>query len=339
MKYRYIGKSGLRVTPICLGTMTFGSFCDKKESFRIMDKAYERGINFFDTAELYPVPPSAHYAGLTEEIVGEWLKDKPRDSIIIASKVAGAANGWFVPPIRHGLTAIDRFHITKALDGTLKRLKTDYIDLYQVHWPDMSVPIEESLYVLDEFVKAGKIRYIGTSNDSAYGLTKANEVSKFKDIARFQSIQNNFSMLNRRFLDELATVCQKESISLLPYSPLAGGVLSGKYNQKILPPKARFTQYLNDPNPRMQTQAKRFVNAKTLNSTEKYLEIANEYGVNLTTLATAWSKQFDFIASTIIGASMAEQLDVIFDALDYDISDELNQKLDQVHQEILYPMG
>ncbi len=339
MQYRYIGKSGLRVTPICLGTMTFGSFCDKKESFRIMDKAYEFGINFFDTAELYPVPPSAHYAGLTEEIIGEWLKDKQRDSLIIASKVAGAANGWFVPPIRHGLTAIDRFHITKALDATLKRLKTDYIDLYQVHWPDMTVPIEESLFVLDEFIRAGKIRYIGTSNDSAYGLTKANEISKFKNLSRFQSIQNNFSMLNRRFLDELGNVCKKEDISLLPYSPLAGGVLTGKYNQKVLPPNARFTQYLNDPNPRMHTQAQRFVNANTLNSVEKYLEIAKKHDVNLTTLATAWSMSFDFIASTIIGVTKAEQLDVIFDALEYKISDELNQELDRVHQEILYPMG
>lgn len=237
MNFRYIGKSGLRVSPICMGTMTFGLQADKKTSFAIMDKAYERGINFFDTAELYPVPPDAKLAGLTEEIVGEWLQSKPRDSIILASKVAGAANGWFVPPIRHGLTAIDRFHITKALEGTLKRLKTDYIDLYQVHWPDMSVPIEESLYVLDGFVKQGKIRYIGTSNDSAYGLTKANEVAKFKGLARYESIQNNFSMLNRRFLDELANVCKKEHISLLPYSPLAGGVLTGKYNQKVFAPK------------------------------------------------------------------------------------------------------
>jgi len=339
MEYRDIGKSGLRVTPICLGTMTFGTSADKKESFKIMDKAYDMGINFFDTAELYPVPPSAEYAGLTEEIVGEWLQTKPRDSIIVASKVAGAANGWFVPPIRHGLTAIDRFHITKALEGTLKRLKTDYIDLYQVHWPDMSVPIEESLYVLDEFVKAGKIRYIGTSNDSAYGLTKANETSKNKGLSRFQSIQNNFSMLNRRSLDEIATVCQKEEISLLPYSPLAGGVLTGKYNQKVYPHNARFTKYLNNPNPRMQAQAQRFLNEKTLASVEKYMQIAKQYDVNLTTLATAWSMHFDFIASTIIGASSADQLDDIFAGLDYKITDELMQKLDSVHDDILYPMG
>ncbi len=339
MKYRYIGKSGLRVSPICLGTMTFGSVCNKKESFEIMDKAYDMGINFFDTAELYPVPPSKKYAGLTEKIVGEWLKSKPRDSVIVASKVAGAANGWFVPPIRHGLTAIDRLHITKALEDTLKRLKTDYIDLYQVHWPDMTVPIEESLYVFDELIKQGKIRYIGTSNDSAYGLTKANELSKFKNLSRFQSIQNNFSLLNRRFLDELATVCLKENISLLAYSPLAGGVLTGKYNQKSYPKDARFTRYLNDKNPLVQMQAKRFLNQKTLSSVEQYIKIAKEHKVNLTTLVTSWSMNFDFIAATIIGASSAQQLDDTLAGLDYEIDSSLAKKLDLVHENILYPMG
>lgn len=339
MKFRYIGKTGLRVSPICMGTMTFGSQADKKTSFRIMDKAYEAGINFFDTAEIYPVPPTAETAGITEEIIAEWLQTKPRDSIILASKVAGAANGWFVPPLRHGLTAIDRFHITKALDGTLKRLKTDYIDLYQVHWPDMTVPIEESLEVFDEFIKAGKIRYVGTSNDSAYGLAKANEVARFKALARFESIQNNFSMLNRRFLDELATVCQKEDISLLPYSPLAGGVLTGKYNQKFLPENARFAKYINNSNPRVKAQAQRFVNDKTLASVEKYLEIAKQYEVSLATLATAWSMDFDFVASTIIGATSEAQLDDTLAALEYTISPELSSQLDKVHQEILYPMG
>jgi len=339
LKYRYIGKSGLRVSPICLGTMTFGSVCNKKESFEIMDKAYDMGINFFDTAELYPVPPSKKYAGLTEKIVGEWLKSKPRDSVIVASKVAGAANGWFVPPIRHGLTAIDRLHITKALEDTLKRLKTDYIDLYQVHWPDMTVPIEESLYVFDELIKQGKIRYIGTSNDSAYGLTKANELSKFKNLSRFQSIQNNFSLLNRRFLDELATVCLKENISLLAYSPLAGGVLTGKYNQKSYPKDARFTRYLNDKNPLVQMQAKRFLNQKTLSSVEQYIKIAKEHKVNLTTLVTSWSMNFDFIAATIIGASSAQQLDDTLAGLDYEIDSSLAKKLDLVHENILYPMG
>ncbi|MDD3324291.1 MAG: aldo/keto reductase [Sulfurospirillaceae bacterium] len=339
MQYRYIGQTGLRVTPICLGTMTFGLQADKKESFAILNKACDFGINFIDTAELYPVPPSSDFFGKTEELLGEWLKDKPRDSLIIASKVAGAANGWFVPPVRHGLTAVDRFHMTKALDGTLKRLKTDYIDLYQVHWPDMSVPIEESLEVLSEFVKAGKVRYIGTSNDTAYGLTKANEVAKHKGYKRFESIQNNFSLLNRRFLDELSTVCTKENISLLPYSPLAGGVLSGKYNQPFCSPNARFAKYINNTNPRVQKQAGRFVNEKTIASTKMYLDIAKDAGVSLCTLAIAWSMHFDFVASTIIGASNAKQLDETLGALSFKIDKELLKKLDEVHEKILYPMG
>ena len=158
MQYRYVGKSGLRVSPICLGTMTFGTMCDKKSSFEILDKAYEAGINFFDTAEVYPVPPTVELAGVTEELVGEWMQGKPRDSIIMATKVAGAANGWFVPPIRHGLTAIDRFHIQRAVEGSLKRLKTDYIDLYQVHWPDTIIPVEESMDALDALVRKGQVR-------------------------------------------------------------------------------------------------------------------------------------------------------------------------------------
>ncbi|MEE8589533.1 MAG: aldo/keto reductase, partial [Sulfurimonadaceae bacterium] len=217
MEYRYIGRSGLRVSPICMGTMTFGTQVpDEKTAFAIMDKAYDAGVNFYDTAELYPVPPQSKLAGITEEIVGRWLKTKPRESVILASKVAGAASGWFVPPIRHGLTAIDRFHIERAVEGSLKRLQTDYIDLYQMHWPDMVVPIEESMEAFDRLVESGKVRYIGTSNDTAYGTMKALSVSKYEKLARFESVQNNFSLLNRRFLDELSTLSSKEKISLLP---------------------------------------------------------------------------------------------------------------------------
>jgi aryl-alcohol dehydrogenase-like predicted oxidoreductase len=200
MQYRYIGQSGLRVSPICMGTMTFGSQCDEKEAFAIMDKAYDAGVNFFDTAELYPVPPEARLAGLTEEIVGRWLKTKPRDSVILATKVAGAASGWFVPPIRHGYTAIDRFHIERAIEGSLKRLGTEYIDLYQMHWPDTVVPIEETMRAFDALTQSGKVRYIGTSNDTARGTMKSLMVSKYEKLARFESIQNNFSLLNRRDL-------------------------------------------------------------------------------------------------------------------------------------------
>ena len=339
MKHRYIGKTGLRVTPICLGTMGFGSWSDEKESFKIMDKSVDFGINFFDTAEVYPIPPKAEYAGETESIIGRWLKGKQRDKFIIASKVAGAANGWFVPPIRHGLTAIDKFHIKTAIEGSLKRLGTDYIDLYQMHWPDTLVPIEESLKAFDELVQEGKVRYLGTSNDTAYGLTKANETSKRLGISRFESIQNNFSLNNPRFLDELAHICREEKISLLPYSPIGGGVLSGKYNAKFYPDNARFSDYLKSDNPRVQAQATRFVNKKSLEATLKYMEIAKRLEISPVTLAVAYSKQFDFVASTIIGARNAEQLDASFAAMNLELSKQTMQELQKIQEDIMYPMG
>ncbi|EDZ61635.1 aldo/keto reductase [Sulfurimonas gotlandica GD1] len=339
MNYRYIGKTGLRVTPICLGTMGFGSWSDEHESFKIMNKAYERGINFFDTAELYPVPPKEVYAGETEIIIGRWLKNKKRDSIILTSKVAGAANGWFVPPVRHGFTAVDKFHIKRAIEGSLKRLQTDYIDLYQMHWPDTVVPIEESLRAFEELVDEGKVRYLGTSNDSAYGLTKANETSKRLGISRFESIQNNFSLNNPRFLDELAHVCEKEQISLLPYSPIGGGVLSGKYNGKFYPDNARFSEYLKNENPRIKAQGTRFVNEKTLAATAKYVEMAKRLEISPVTLAVAYSKQFKFVASTIVGARTTAQLDDSFAAMDLELSDEVMQEIKMIQENIMYPMG
>lgn len=338
MEYRYIGRSGLRVSPICLGTMTFGSQCDEKNAFAIMDKAYEAGINFFDTAELYPVPPEEKLAGLTEEMVGRWLKTKPRESLILATKVAGAASGWFVPPIRYGYTAIDRFHIERAVEGSLKRLGTDYIDLYQMHWPDTVVPIEESMRAFDALVQSGKVRYIGTSNDSARGTMKSLMVSKYEKLARFESIQNNFSLLNRRDLTEIGALCREEKISLLPYSPLAGGVLSGKYNQDA-DVHGRFSDYVKSPNKRQRLMATRFLNDKTLASTQEYLRIAHEAGLHPVTMAIAWSKQFDFVASTIIGATTPEQLDASLAAMHVTLKPEILQQLDEVHAKILYPMG
>jgi aryl-alcohol dehydrogenase-like predicted oxidoreductase len=338
MEFRYIGKSGLRVTPICMGTMSFGTWSDKSEAFRILDKAYDRGINFYDTAEIYPVPPTAELAGLTEEIFGKWIKTRPRDGLIIATKVAGAASGWFVPPIRQGLTAIDRHHIERAIEGSLRRLGIDYVDLYQVHWPDTVVPIEESMEALDRLVQAGKVRYLGTSNETSYGLTKGNTVAHYEGLARFESIQNNFSLLNRRFLDELAEVCRREKVSLLPYSPIGGGVLSGKYNDGANPANARFSDYQN-ANARQQAMAKRFVNEGTLASTARYMEIAREAGMSPVTLATAWSMNFDFVASTIIGARTAEQLDESLAALDVKLDDAIMEACDAVHQQYLYPMG
>ena len=339
MEYRYIGSSGLRVSPICMGTMSFGTWSDKGESFRILDTAFDRGINFFDTAEIYPVPPTAEMAGLSEEIFGQWIKTKSRDAVLVATKVAGAASGWFVPPIRHGYTAIDRHHVETAVEGSLRRLGVDYIDLYQVHWPDTVVPVDESMEALDRLVGSGKVRYLGTSNDSAYGLTKANTVADYEGWSRFQSIQNNFSLLNRRFMDELANVCRQEQVSLLPYSPLGGGVLSGKYNLGEVPLNSRFADYRQSGETRQRAMADRFLNEGTLASTERYLEIAGAAGLAPVTLATAWSMQHDFVASTIIGARTAEQLEDSLAALDVTLDDEVLRQCDAVHKQILYPMG
>ncbi|MBK1832268.1 aldo/keto reductase [Verrucomicrobiaceae bacterium R5-34] len=338
MKQNRLGQSGIVVSEICMGTMTFGQQCDQALSNRIMDRSVDAGIDFFDAAEIYPVPPSKELAGLTETWVGEWMKGKDRDSLIIATKVAGAAHGWFNPPVRGGKAALDRHHIRKAVEGSLRRLQTDYIDLYQVHWPDHGMRCEDTLAALDELVEEGLVRAIGVSNETSYGLMKSLWTSDTHGLTRYDTIQNNFSISNRRFEDELAEVCRHENVSLLPYSPLAGGVLSGKYNDGKLPEGARFSDYLKNGQPRQKAMASRFVNDKSLETTARMIEIAKEADMDVVTLATAWSKQHDFVASTIVGASCEEQLDAIFAAADLTLDDEVMAAIDAVTKEILYPM-
>ena len=322
-----------------MGTMTFGTQCDKAQSFRILDKAVDAGIDFLDTAEVYPVPPTSELAGLTEEWLGEWLKTKSRDSLIIATKIAGPAHGWFNPPVRDGKAAIDRHQIRQAVEGSLKRMQTDYIDLYQVHWPDHGMRAEDTLAALDELVVEGKVRVTGTSNEDAYGLMKSLWTSDRCGLARYDTIQNNFSLNNRRFEDELAEVCRREHVSLLPYSPLAGGVLTGKYNDSQYPKGARFSSYLQNGEPRQRAMAERFVNDRSVAATEKFIAIAGETGMDVVTLATAWSKQHDFVASTIVGASHEDHLDPILAAAGVILDDEILAKIDAVSREIPYPMG
>ena len=339
MKQNRLGKSGIVVSEICMGTMTFGQQCDKAMSFRILDRAMATGIDFFDTAEVYPVPPTKKLAGITEQWLGEWMKTRNRNSMIIASKCAGAAHGWFNPPVRGGKAALDRVHIRQAVEGSLRRLQTDYIDLYQIHWPDHGMRPEDTLEVLDELVREGKVRTIGISNEDSYGLMKSLWTSDLQGLARYESIQNNFSILHRRCEDELAEVCRREQVSLLPYSPLAGGVLSGKYNDGQLPEGARFSHYLKEGAPRQRAMAERFVNPRSLETTARLIDIAKEADIDVVTLATAWSKQHDFVASTIVGASHEDQLEPIFAAAGLVLSDEVLAKIDQVSSEILYPMG
>lgn len=338
MKTNRLGKSGIVVSDICMGTMTFGSAADEKTAFEILDRSYDAGIDFFDTAENYPVPPDPSYAGLTEEIVGKWLKTKSRDSVIIATKVSGPSHGWIKAAVRDGKTALDRHNIIRAVEGSLQKLQTDYIDLYQTHWPDHGTDYSEILGALDELVQAGKVRIVGCSNETSWGLTKSLGVAEMHGLARYETIQNNFSLNNRRFEDELAQVCRQEQVSLIPYSPIAGGVLSGKYQNGAKPDGARFTKYM-DAGERQQAMAKRFINPKSLASTEAFMDIATELGISVTTLAVAWSKQHDFVASTIVGATTVEQCDDIFAAADYVIPGDAMKKINQVSKEHMYPMG
>ncbi len=338
MKSRRLGKSALYVSDICMGTMTFGTGADETMSHRILDKSFDAGINFFDTAENYPVPPDTKYAGVTEEIVGRWLKTKDRDSIILATKVCGPSHGWLKGSMRAGMTALDRHNIVRALEGSLKRLGTDYVDLYQTHWPDHGARYDEALRALDDLIQAGKVRTIGCSNETAWGLMKSLATSDAGGWARYDTIQNNFSLNNRRFEDELAQVCRQEGVSLIPYSPLGGGMLSGKYQGGALPEGARFSRYLQMGG-RQEAMAKRFVNDKTLASTERFMAIAAEAGISVVTLATAWSKQHDFVASTIVGATHEDQLPDIFAAADLILSPEAMKACNAVTKDILYPMG
>ena len=334
MRQRRLGRSGLVVSEICLGTMTFGDQADESMSFRIMDEAFERGVTFFDAAEMYPVPPRAETVGLTESIVGRWLKSKPRDALILATKITGAGHGWFVPPVRHGMTTLDRHQMVRQVESSLKRLQTDYIDLYQTHWPDHGMMHEETLSALTDLKKAGKIRLAGTSNETSWGLMKGLWSSDRHHLDRMETVQNNFSLINRRCESELAQICRQEQVSLLPYSPLGGGVLCGKYQGGAFPEGARFSIYMSLGRERQKKMVQRFVNDRTLAVVDRVQAVADSIGMNLTTLATAWSKQHDFVASTIIGASHVDQLQQSLAAADLDLDCETMERLAVIEDEI-----
>lgn len=326
------------VSEICMGTMTFGSMADEAESHRILDRAIEAGIDFLDVAEIYPVPPRAEYAGASEEIVGRWLKGRARDSIVVATKVCGPGGGWFLSPVRSGRTALDRHHIMRACEASLDRLGTDYIDLYQTHWPERDLPIEETLEALDRLIESGKVRAVGCSNETSYGLTKSLWAAQLAGTTRYETIQNNFSLLNRRFEDELAEVCRRERVSCLPYSPIGAGVLSGKYQDGAFPADSRFGRYRGN-DPRTETMTRRFVNERTLGATARFMEVAREAGLDPVTLAVAWTLSHDFVGSTIIGATRVSQLDASLAAAGLVLPAEVLAACNRVSRELPYPLG
>ncbi|WP_139851400.1 NADP(H)-dependent aldo-keto reductase [Acinetobacter pullicarnis] len=345
MKYRKLGTTEIDVSLIALGTMTWGEQNTEQQAHAQLDYATAQGINFIDAAELYPVPPKPETYGLTESYIGTWLaKSKQRDQLILASKVAGpsSANGG-TDHIRAGQSRHNKANIAQALHDSLKRLQTDYIDLYQLHWPDrssnffgklgynhiedeVSTPILETLMVLDDLVKAGKIRHIGLSNETPWGMSQFLRLAEKYDLARIVSIQNPYNLLNRSFEVGNAEIAIQEQVGLLAYSPLAFGHLTGKYLNGALPEGARITKW---------ARFGRYKSANAEKATQLYVDLAKAHGLDPAQLALAYVNQQRFVTSNIIGATNLDQLKTNIDSITLKLSDELLAEIEKIHQQ--YP--
>ncbi len=299
MKTKRLGRTGLQVSEICLGTMTFGNQADQKTSFEIMDTAWEGGVYFFDTADVYPLGATPEMRGSTEEIVGKWIKErKRRDQLVLATKCRGAMGDG---PNESGLS---RKYITKAIDASLKRLQTDYIDLYQVHGPDPETPIEETMDALDSLVKAGKVRYLGCSNYQAYQLAKALWVSDKQGLARFESDQPRYNILYREIENEVLPLCRQEGLGVIAYNPLAGGFLTGRYKPgQDVEEGTRFS--LHQAGKMYQNRYWKEAQFEAVAQLSSFFEARKR---SLAQVALAWVLAQPGITSAILGASRAEQL-------------------------------
>ncbi|MBT8320825.1 MAG: aldo/keto reductase [Eudoraea sp.] len=344
MIYTTLPHTDIEVSKICLGTMTWGKQNTEEEGFAQMDYAVEQGINFFDTAELYPIPAHPDRFAHTEIIIGNWFKKTgKRKDIILASKIAGRAE--FTKFIRS--TGFSRDSIIEAVEGSLKRLQTDYIDLYQLHWPERNTNyfgqrgynpdlthfwqdnIHQVLETLRDLIKAGKIRKVGLSNESPWGTMRFLEESKVhQSLPRMITIQNPYSLLNRLFEVGLSEISMREQIGLLSYSPLGFGVLSGKYLDGKKPPKARITLFPN---------YSRYINEQSDIATQKYFELAKRHGLSLPQMALAFVNTRPFLTSNIIGATTMEQLKENIGSIDVQLSDEVLKGIEKIHNEVPNP--
>ena len=323
MKFKKLGNTDLNVSSICLGTMTWGEQNTQQESFELMDYATNQEINFFDTAEQYSSPTTKESYGKTEVIIGNWFKERDnREKIILATKISGSGMPW----IRGGGPQYTKENITTALEGSLKRLQTDYIDLYQLHWPERNtkINIESILLVLKKFIDQGKIRYIGISNETALGLLKFLEFSKLYDLPRVASIQNPYNLLNRTYEINLAEISIREQAGLLAYSPLAFGVLSGKYRNNQKPKRSRlqlFGDYFSRYSGKLSSLA-----------AEKYFIVAKKYNISPAQLSLAFINQQPFVTSSIIGATTMKQLKENIDSINIDLTSEIIEELNLIHK-------
>jgi len=339
MQYRRLGRTDLNVSLICLGTMTWGQQNTEAEGHEQLDYALDQGINFIDTAELYSIPPRAETQGSTERIIGSWFKSRgTRDKVILASKVVGRSeNTWFRDD---GSPAeLSRRQIEEAVNKSLKRLQTDYIDLYQIHWPDRpmpwgsnptiyrhregdSHPIGETVEIMTDLVKAGKIRHFGLSNESAWGTMTYLKHAEARGLARAQSVQNAYNLLNRTYEVALAEVTTRENVSLLAYSPLAQGYLTGKYLDGARPAGARTTLF---------NRGQRYENATAEAAIREYLALAEEFGLDPAQMALAYVNSRPFVTSNIIGATSMAQLKTDIASIDVTITRELEKRIDAIH--------
>ncbi len=337
MKLRRLGESDLLVSEMGLGTMTFGQQNDEASAHAQLDLAFDHGINFIDTAEMYPVPPRAETSGATETIVGNWLARKPRDKVIVATKVAGPARSlqW----IRGGPKALDRANIRAAIEGSLQRLRTDYIDLYQLHWPERNqpmfgdyrfdpskerpgTPIEDQLAALGELVKEGKVRYVGLSNEQPWGVCRFIRLAEQYGLPRVVSVQNAYNLLNRVFEYGLAEGCYREHIGLLAYSPLAFGHLSGKYVADAAA-AGRVTQF--------PAFGQRYEKENVASASRAYAELAHRHGLSPASMALAFVCGRSFVASVLIGATNLDQLRDNMDACSVSLAPELLEEIERIH--------
>lgn len=342
MRYNFLGSSQIKVSEICLGTMTWGEQVTEKEAFNQIDYAVERGVNFIDTAEMYPIPPFKTTQGMTEKILGQWLKKKDRSKIIVATKVT--APSLRMMHIRGGDLSLNRKNIKRALDNSLRRLQVDYIDLYQIHWPERDCNffgqrgvtevrdknakegLVEILQVLEECVHAGKVREIGVSNETAWGVMKYLNESAIQGKKKIQSIQNPYNLLNRQYEVALSEISLREEVSLLAYSPLAFGTLTGKYLDKNRVTNGRLDRY-----PKMR----RYQKKNATSAIRQYLNIANKIGISLAHLSLEFVRSRPFVSSTIIGATNQKQLKENIDAIDIELSEDVLQKIEDVFEK--YP--
>ncbi|NEX21276.1 NADP(H)-dependent aldo-keto reductase [Thiorhodococcus mannitoliphagus] len=338
MHYRQLGRTDIKISALCLGTMTFGEQNTESEAHTQLDRALDAGINFIDTAEMYPVPPIAETQGRTERYIGTWLKARGcRDKVVLATKVAGPAD-W-LPHIRGAGARLDRKNIEAAVDESLRRLQTDWIDLYQLHWPDRetnffgklgftssqqddSVPLLETLRVLADLVKAGKIRHLGVSNETPWGLMRFLSLAEAEGLPRMVSIQNPYSLLNRTFEIGLAEIALREDCGLLAYSPLAFGVLSGKYLKGQRPAGARITLF---------DRFSRYSNAEAERATAEYVALARQHGLDPAQMALAWVTSRPFTSSNIIGATTLEQLESNLASIDLSLDQSVIDAIEAIH--------